>query len=181
MKATERAQLLDTLKNRFERNASRHAQLSWPQVRARLEASRSALASLQAMEASGGEPDVIGQDETTGQYLFCDCSPESPSGRRSLCYDAAALNRRKENKPAGSALEMAGAMGVELLDEEGYRRLQALGEFDTRTSSWVLTPPDVRARGGALFCDRRYGRVFTYHNGAESYYAARAFRALLRV
>jgi hypothetical protein len=133
------------------------------------------------METSGGEPDVIGHDEATGRLIFCDCSAESPSGRRSLCYDGEALNARSENRPKGSAVEMAGRMGVELLSEEQYRALQRLGEFDARTSSWIATPDDVRSRGGALFCDRRYGRVFVYHNGAQSYYAARGFRALLRV
>lgn len=181
MTATQRAQLLDTLKARFERHAARHPELSWPHVRARLDASAAALAALAAMDASGGEPDVISHDEASGAYVFCDCSVESPSGRRSLCYDAAARQTRKEHKPAGSALEMAASMGIELLDEDAYRRLQRLGEFDTKTSSWVLTPDDVRRRGGALFCDRRYGRVFTYHNGAESYYAARGFRGLVRV
>jgi hypothetical protein len=133
------------------------------------------------MESSGGEPDVIGHDAATGQYIFCDCSAESPSGRRSLCYDRDALDARKENKPAGSAVEAAAAMGIALLTEDEYRELQRLGEFDTKTSSWVATPPEIRSRGGALFCDRRYGRVFVYHNGAQSYYAARGFRGLVRV
>jgi len=159
----------------------RHKALVWARVLDGLEASPSALKSLNEMEASGGEPDVIGQDKVTGQFIFCDCSAESPPGRRSLCYDREALNARKENKPNGSAVEMALAMGVELLAEEQYRALQQLGEFDMKTSSWIATPEDVRSLGGALFCDRRYGRVFVYHNGAQSYYAARGFRCLLRV
>lgn len=181
MKAQEREQLLQTLKSRFAKNTQRHQGLSWEKVQARLEGNSSALEALRAMESSAGEPDVIGYDEQSRQYLFCDCSAESPSGRRSLCYDGAALDARKENKPEGSAIDVAAAMGVELLDEEQYRKLQQLGEFDTKTSSWVATPADVRSRGGALFCDRRYGRVFVYHNGAQSYYAARGFRGLLRV
>ncbi|MCY1552366.1 hypothetical protein D9M68_887590 [compost metagenome] len=148
---------------------------------ARIDASSAALTALARMEASGGEPDVIGQDKATGQIIFCDCADESPLGRRSLCYDGEALNARKENKPPGSAVQMAADMGVELLSEEQYRMLQQLGEFDTKTSSWIATPEDVRSLGGALFSDRRCGRVFTYHNGAQSYYAARGFRALLRV
>lgn len=147
----------------------------------RLESIPAALKVLAEMEASGGEPDVIGQDTATGQFIFCDCSPESPAGRRSLCFDDEALNARKENKPRGSAAGLAEAMGVELLSEEQYRALQQLGEFDTKTSSWVATPEDIRSLGGALFCDRRYGKVFVYHNGAQSYYAARGFRGLLRV
>jgi hypothetical protein len=162
MKTKERELLLLALKARFEANAG-------------------ALTSLQQMEATGGEPDVIGRDTKTGQVLFCDCSPETPAGRRSVCYDAEALEARKEHKPADSAVAMAEAMGIALLTEAQYRDLQTLGEFDVKTSSWVLTPPDVRALGGALFCDRRYGRVFVYHNGAQSYYAARGFRGLLRV
>lgn len=181
MKAQARDSLLQSLKNRFEKNPHRHQGLSWEKVRARLEASPSALESLQRMESSGGEPDVIGHEKAGGKYVFCDCSAESPSGRRSLCYDRQALDSRKENKPKGNAVEAAAAMGIELLDEEGYRRLQELGEFDLKTSSWVATPKDVRKLGGALFCDRRFGRVFVYHNGAESYYAARGFRGLLRV
>ena len=148
---------------------------------ARLQSNPAALQSLLGMESSGGEPDVIGHDKVSGQYIFCDCSAESPTGRRSLCYDQDALDARRENKPAGSAVEAAAAMAIELLDEEQYRALQQLGEFDLKTSSWVATPKDVRAVGGALFCDRRYGRVFVYHNGAQSYYAARGFRGLLRV
>ncbi len=181
MNAKQRAQLFEGLEARFERHAARHAGIAWKAVRAKLEQNAAALAALQAMEASGGEPDVIGRDEASGAYLYCDCSPESPAGRRSLCYDGEALRKRKENKPAGSAQEACAAMGAELLDEAQYRALQQLGEFDLKTSSWVATPPDVRERGGALFCDRRYGRVFTYHNGAESYYAARGFRAVVRV
>lgn len=167
--------------SRFGKNMHRHEAMAWGQVLARLQASPAALRSLGAMEASGGEPDVICQDKATGRVIFCDCSPESPSGRRSLCYDREALDIRKENKPEGSAIEMVAAMGVELLSEEQYRALQQLGEFDTKTSSWITTPQDVRSLGGALFCDRRYGRVFVYHNGAPSYYAARGFRGLLRV
>jgi hypothetical protein len=181
MKTPERDALLQTLKARFDKHRHRHAGIGWADVQARLEAQSGALTSLQRMEATGGEPDVIGRDTKTGQVLFCDCSPESPAGRRSVCYDAEALASRKEHKPADSAVAMAEAMGIELLTETQYRELQALGEFDTKTSSWVLTPPDVRALGGALFCDRRYGRVFTYHNGAQSYYAVRGFRGLLRV
>jgi hypothetical protein len=181
MKANERDELLRTLKERFDENMQRHEGVSWDDVQTRLEGNAAALKSLRAMEASGGEPDVIGRDEGTGQLVFCDCSSESPSGRRSLCFDRAALDARKEHKPQGSAVEMAGEMGIDLLTEEQYRELQTLGEFDTKTSSWVATPPDVRSRGGALFCDRRYGRVFLYHNGAQSYYAARGFRGLLVV
>ncbi len=182
MKATDREKLLQTLKARFEQHAGRHKGLLWKDVLTRLEKSSPAtLASLHAMETSGGEPDVIGVDKATGAFVFCDCSAESPSERRSLCYDQDALNSRKENKPSGSAVESAKAMGVTLLTEPQYRELQSLGEFDTKTSSWVATPADVRALGGALFCDRRYGRVFVYHNGAQSYYAARGFRGVLSV
>ena len=181
MKTKERESLLLALKARFDKHMARHTGMAWADVRVRLEANTDALASLQQMEATGGEPDVIGRDTKTGQILFCDCSTETPAGRRSLCYDAEALASRKEHKPADSAVAMAEAMGIELLTEAQYRELQALGEFDMKTSSWVLTPPDVRALGGALFCDRRYGRVFTYHNGAQSYYAVRGFRGLLRV
>jgi hypothetical protein len=159
----------------------RHDGVAWAEVQARLESNPGALRSLQAMEASGGEPDVIGQSEETGCVTFCDCSIESPTGRRSLCYDRAALDSRKENKPAGSAVEMSNEMGIDLMTEEQYRALQQLGEFDTKTSSWVRTPSDVRSLGGALFCDRRYGRVFVYHNGAQSYYTARGFRGSLSV
>ncbi|WP_298928458.1 DUF4256 domain-containing protein [uncultured Ramlibacter sp.] len=181
MKAQERTELLQTLQARFEKNTRHHKGIAWADVQARLEGNLDALKSLLAMEASGGEPDVIGQDSKAGPYLFCDCSAETPSGRRSLCYDAEALQARKENKPEGSALETAAAMGVELLTEEQYRELQKLGEFDLKTSSWIQTPADVRKLGGALFCDRRYGKVFVYHNGAQSYYAVRGFRGLLRV
>lgn len=181
MKKPERERLLAALAERFERHAERHRGVAWSKVLAALDASPAAVVSLAAMEASGGEPDVIGKDKGAGRLLFCDCSPESPAGRRSLCYDRAALDARREHKPKGNAVEAAAAMGVELLAEEQYRALQDLGEFDLKTSSWIRTPPDVRSRGGALFCDRRFGRVFTYHNGAESYYAARGFRGLLRV
>lgn len=180
MKAQEREQLLRTLKARFDRNMQRHQGIAWAEVHARLERHADALLALRAMEASGGEPDVIGQDKK-GQVLFCDCSAETPAGRRSLCYDREALDARKENKPQGSAVELAAGMGVELLTEDQYRELQKLGEFDTKTSSWILTPPDVRSLGGALFCDRRYGKVFVYHNGAQSYYAARGFRGRLSI
>jgi hypothetical protein len=181
MKAQEKDKLLQALKGRFEKNMQRHKGHTWEKVVARLQGSPGALESLGRMEASAGEPDVIGYDTSSRQYVYCDCSAESPAGRRSLCYDRAALDSRKENKPAGSAVEAALAMGIELLDEEQYRELQQLGEFDTRTSSWVATPRDVRLLGGALFGDRRYGKVFIYHNGAPSYYAARGFRGLLRV
>jgi hypothetical protein len=181
MKAQERTRLIETLGARFGTHARRHGGIGWADVLARLEANASALASLAAMEASGGEPDVIGRDTATGEFLFCDCSAETPAGRRSLCYDREALDERKEAKPKGSALDAAASMGIELLTEAQYRALQELGEFDLKTSSWIATPEDVRSRGGALFCDRRYGRVFTYHNGAQSYYAARGFRGLLRV
>jgi hypothetical protein len=181
MKANEREQLLGVLKARFEKNMQRHAGIAWTRVQARLQDNADALKSLREMEATGGEPDVIGEDKKSGQFIFCDCSRESPAGRRSTCYDAEALAARKENKPEGSAVEMAAGMGVELMTEEQYRELQKLGEFDEKTSSWVKTPSDVRALGGALFCDRRYGKVFVYHNGAQSYYAARGFRGLLRV
>jgi hypothetical protein len=181
MKATERTALLRTLQSRFEKHMNRHPEITWAAVLARLEADADALASLQRMEATGGEPDVIGHDAAGGRFVFCDCAPESPAGRRSLCYDGEALNARKENKPEGSAMEMALAMGIELLTEEQYRALQRLGEFDLKTSSWIATPPAVRALGGALFCDRRYGQVFVYHNGAQSYYAARGFRGRLLV
>lgn len=179
MKSQEHDDLLHVLKTRFEKNRHRHQGIAWAEVQARLENNPGALKSLQAMEATGGEPDVIGQDKETGRFIFCDCSAESPAGRRSLCYDREALDSRKENKPQGSAADRAAEMGIELLTEEQYRALQTLGEFDMKTSSWVMTPPDVRALGGALFCDRRYGRVFMYHNGAQSYYAARGFRGSL--
>jgi hypothetical protein len=180
MKSPDGEELLRTLKRRFDWHARRHGDLVWAEVQTRLEQNLAALASLQQMEDSGGEPDVIGRDPATGQFAFCDCAAESPSGRRSLCYDRDALDARKEHKPQGSAIETAAAMGIELLTEAQYRALQELGEFDTRTSSWVLTPPQVRSLGGALFCDHRYGQVFVYHNGAQSYYAARGFRGWLR-
>ena len=178
---TTAADLIPLLRDRFLRHPERHSGLPWASVQARLEANAGAWSALAAMEASGGEPDVIGHEAATGQVIFCDCSAESPAGRRSLCFDRAALDGRKANKPQGCVLDLAAAMGVALLTEQDYRALQDLGEFDTRTSSWIATPPDVRARGGALFCDRRYGRVFVYHNGAESYYAARGFRARIAV
>jgi hypothetical protein len=181
MNTRERDTLLQTLKARFEAHARRHPGVAWPDVRGRLERHPDALESLRAMEATGGEPDVIGWDEATGRLTFCDCAAESPNGRRSLCYDGAALDARKENKPQGSAVQAAAAMGVRLLTEDEYRALQTLGEFDLKTSSWIDTPADVRALGGALFGDRRYGRVFTYHNGAQSYYGARGFRGVLHV
>src|SRR5688500_12131052 len=180
MKPSERNELIETLKTRFEKNMRRHKGIAWAAVQANLERNAGAPKSLHAMEASGGEPDVIGEDKS-GQLTFCDCSAESPTGRRSLCYDKEALDSRKENKPEGSAVEMATEMGIELLTEQQYRKLQQLGEFDTKTSSWVQTPPDIRSLGGALFCDRRYDNVFVYHNGAQSYYAARGFRGMLRV
>lgn len=180
MKAREREELLQVLKARFEKHMRRHKELAWADVEARLQSNADALTSLHNMETTGGEPDVIGHDDETGHYTFCDCSVESPPGRRSLCYDGEALESRKENKPSGSAVDMAQAMGVELLTEEQYRMLQTLGEFDSKTSSWVETPSDIRALGGALFCDRRYGTVFVYHNGAQSYYAARGFRGAYR-
>ena len=181
MKASERNSLLGKLQGRFEGNPERHEGIAWASVLARLEADPAALAALARMEATGGEPDVVGRDESADRFVFVDCSPESPPGRRSLCYDGEALNARKENKPAGSAVALAHAMGIELLAEEEYRALQRLGEFDTKTSSWIATPGDIRSLGGALFCDRRYGKVFVYHNGAQSYYAARGFRGRLVV
>lgn len=181
MKAQEREELLQALKARFEKNMHRHKGIAWDKVRAELEGNPEALRSIREMEVTGGEPDVTGRDRESGCYTFCDCSAESPVGRRSVCYDREALESRKEHKPKGSAVEMAAAMGIDLLTEEQYRELQKLGEFDTKTSSWVRTPSDVRALGGALFCDRRYGKVFVYHNGAQSYYAARGFRGTLRV
>ena len=173
--------LLETLRARFEANPHRHEGLSWEKVRTRLEARPDKLRSLGELEKTGGEPDVVGRDEKTGEYVFQDCSAESPAGRRSLCYDRMALQKRKQNKPRGNAVETAAAMGAVLLTEEQYRRLQALGPCDVKTSSWLLTPPDIRQRGGALFGDYRYGTVFVYHNGADSYYAARGFRCSLRV
>jgi hypothetical protein len=177
----QREELLRTLKARFEKNLNRHKGLGWAKVRARLEANREKLWSLNEMERTGGEPDVVGHDRKTGEYVFCDCSAESPTGRRSVCYDREGREARKAFKPENNAVDLAAAMGIELLTEEQYRELQKLGEFDTRTSSWVKTPSDIRKLGGALFADRRYGRVFVYHNSAPSYYGARAFRGSLRV
>ncbi len=174
-------ELLAVLKKRFEENMNRHPTFEWADVRARLEANPEKLWSLNEMEKTGGEPDVIGYDETTGEFIFCDCSIESPKGRRSLCYDREALTSRKKHKPENNVLDVAAAMGIELLTEEQYRALQKLGKFDTRTSSWLKTPADIRELGGAIFGDFRYGRVFVYHNSAESYYASRGFRGLLRV
>lgn len=174
-------QLLNALKARFEKNMNRHQGLEWAKVQAQLEAHADKLWSLHEMERTGGEPDVVRQEKTSGGYIFYDCSAESPQGRRGLCYDRQALDSRKENKPKGSAVDMAAAMGVELLREEQYRELQKIGNFDEKTSSWVKTPSEVRKLGGALFCDRRFNTVFVYHNGAESYYAARGFRGSLRV
>jgi len=181
MNGQARGKLLKALETRFAKNMGRHKGIAWEKVRARLEGNDSALGSLLEMESTGGEPDVVALPAGNGHYTFCDCSAETPSGRRSLCYDGEALESRKENKPGGSAVETAAAMGIDLLTEEQYRQLQELGEFDTKTSSWIATPQDVRALGGALFCDRRYGKVFVYHNGAQSYYAARGFRGILRV
>jgi len=174
-------ELLNILKTRFEKNINRHAGLEWDAVKAKLEANPDKLFALDQMEATGGEPDIVRYDEATGEYIFYDCAPESPKGRRSICYDHAALNARKEHKPANSAENMAAEMGIKLLSEEQYRELQTLGSFDLKTSSWVQTPEDIRKLGGAIFCDRRYNTVFTYHNGAESYYGARGFRGMLRV
>lgn len=173
--------LLDVLKARFDGNMKRHKGFEWAKVQARLEANPEKLRSLGEMERTGGEPDVIGEDPATGDYVFCDCAAETPKGRRSLCYDRQALDERKEHKPEGSAVDLAAAIGVDLLTEEQYRALQELGEFDLKTSSWVKTPTEIRKRGGALFCDRRYDHVFTYHNGASSYYAVRGFRGRLKV
>jgi len=176
-----RKEFLSELKARFEENMSRHKGLQWAKVQAKLEANTGKIWSLNEMERTGGEPDVVGFDKKTGEYIFFDCSAESPKGRRSLCYDRQALEERKEHKPKNSAIDMATAMGIELLTEEQYRELQKLGNFDTKTSSWITTPAEVRKLGGAIFADYRFGRVFVYHNGAESYYAARAFRGSLRV
>lgn len=181
LSAKQTAELLKALQSRFEKNMNRHPGLDWTEIRAKLEANPDKLRSLSEMEQTGGEPDVVGHNSKTGEYVFCDCSDESPKGRRSLCYDREALDSRKENKPKGSAAERAAAMGVELLSEEQYRELQKLGEFDTKTSSWVNTPANIRKLGGALFCDRRFDTVFLCHNGAESYYAARGFRGSLKV
>ncbi len=177
----QRDELLKALKARFEKNMNRHKGLEWAPVQARLEAHTEKLCSLNEMEKTGGEPDIVSHDKETGEYVFYDCSAESPKGRRSLCYDREALDSRKENKPKDNAIGMAAAMGVELLTEEQYRELQKRGNFDTKTSTWVKTPPSVRKLGGALFCDRRFDTVFLYHNGAESYYAARGFRGWVRV
>jgi hypothetical protein len=177
----QQEELLRALKARFEKNMNRHKGLEWAKVQAKLEANPEKLWSLNEMERTGGEPDVVGHDKTTGEYIFYDCAAESPKGRRSLCYDRAALESRKEHKPKNNALDMAAAMGIELLTEEQYRELQKLGNFDTKTSSWLKTPADIRKLGGAIFADFRYGHVFVYHNGAESYYAARGFRGSLRV
>lgn len=177
----QHSELFSTLKERFEKNLNRHKNLDWAKVQAKLEANPEKLWSLNEMERTGGEPDVVEFDEKTDEYIFYDCSAESPKNRRSVCYDREAQDSRKEHKPKNNAVEMAAAMGIELLTEEQYRELQTLGNFDSKTSSWVKTPADIRNLGGALYCDRRYGKVFVYHNGAESYYAARAFRGSLRI
>lgn len=177
----QRDELLRILKVRFEKNMNRHEGLEWAKVQAKLEANTEKLWSLNEMERTSGEPDVVGYDEKTGEYIFCDCSAESPKGRRSICYDREALESRKEHKPENNAIDMATAMGIELLTEEQYRELQKLGNFDMKTSSWVKTPANIRKLGGAIFCDRRYDTVFVYHNGAESYYGVRGFRGSLRV
>ncbi|MFA6024035.1 MAG: DUF4256 domain-containing protein [Candidatus Gracilibacteria bacterium] len=181
MNTAEQKEFLGALKARFEKNMNRHKGFEWAKVQARLEGNGEKVGALYEMERTGGEPDLVGQDEKTGEYLFYDCSEESPKERRSVCYDREALDGRKEHKPANSAMDMAGEMGVELLSEEEYRGLQELGDFDLKTSSWIKTPAAVRKLGGALFCDRRYDKVFVYHNGAESYYAARGFRGVARV
>lgn len=179
--AEQLEELLKVLNSRFDKNMNRHRGIEWAKVQEKLEANTEKLWSLNEMERTGGEPDVVGFDKKTGEYIFYDCSFESPKGRRSLCYDPKALDDRKEFKPENSAIDMAAAMGIELLTEEQYRELQKVGNFDTKTSSWVKTPAEIRELGGALFCDRRYNHVFTYHNGAESYYAARGFRGLLKI
>lgn len=181
MTTRQHEELLRILRARFETNVRRHKDLEWSKVEAKLKAKPEKFSSLDEMERTGGEPDVIAYDQKRREYIFCDCSAESPKGRRSVCYDGGALRSRKEHKPANSAVDMAAAMGAELLTEEEYRALQKLGEFDTKTSSWIKTPVEIRKLGGALFCDRRYNTVFVYHNGAESYYAARGFRVSLRV
>ncbi len=181
LSSEQREELLKAVKARFEKNMNRHEGLEWTKVQAKLEANVEKLWSLNEMERTGGEPDVVGHDKKTGEYIFFDCSPESPKGRTSVCYDREGLESRKEHKPKSTAIDMATAMGVELLTEEQYLKLQKFGDFDTKTSSWVKTPADIRKLGGALYCDRRYGRVFVGHNGAQSYYAARAFRGWLRV
>ena len=177
----QREELLSALKGRFERNMNRHQGLEWSKVHAKLQANPEKLWSLGEMERTGGDPDVVGHDENTGEYIFFDCSAESPNGRRSVCYDREGLDSRKEHKPENNAIDMAAAMGIKLLTEEQYRELQKFGNFDTKTSSWLRTPADIRKLGGGLFGDRRFGRVFVYHNGAQSYYSARAFRGSLRV
>jgi hypothetical protein len=177
----KREELLKTLKGRFEKNMNRHKGLEWTPLRTKLEANSEKLWSLSEMERTGGEPDVVGHDKKTGEFIFYDCSPESPKGRRSICYDREALDARKEHKPGSSAMDMAAAMSIEILTETEYRTLQKLGDFDSKTSSWVRTPSDIRKLGGAIFCDRRYDTVFVYHNGADSYYAARGFRGSLKV
>jgi hypothetical protein len=177
----QRGELLRALQARFKKNTNRHKGIEWARVEARLEANAGKLWSLHEMEKTGGEPDVVGQDRKTGEFFFFDCSPETPKGRVSVCYDREGLESRKEHKPANTAMDMAASMGIEILTEDQYRELQALGDFDTKTSSWVKTPDEMRKLGGALYCDRRYGRVFTGHNGAQSYYGARAFRGWLRV
>lgn len=181
LSASQSAELLSTLKLRFSKNMNRHKAVSWEKVQTKLEASPGKLWSLNEMERTGGEPDVVGYDKSKDEYLFYDCSPESPKDRRSLCYDAEALASRKEHKPKDSAVNMANEMGIEILSEDEYRELQKLGNFDLKTSSWILTPPEIRKLGGALFCDKRYDHTFTYHNGAESYYAARGFRGSLKI
>lgn len=181
MKAQQREILLRTLEARFESNRHRHESLAWSDVLARLESQPQKMQSLHLMEETGGEPDVVGYNKASGEFIFYDCSPESPKGRRSLCYDREALKSRKEHRPKNSAVDLAAELGIALLTEEQYRGLQEFGEFDTKTSSWVATPADIRNLGGALFCDRRYGKVFLYHNGAQSYYASRGFRGCLTV
>ena len=181
MEAEFHDELIKTLKDRFAKNMRRHTGIDWSSVQSRLESSAEKLQALYEMERTGGEPDVVGRDEATGEVIFCDCSPESPRDRRSICYDREALDSRKKNKPSGNAIEMASSIGIEMLTEQQYRELQSLGEFDRKTSSWVKTPAKIRDLGGALFCDRRYDHVFVYHNGAESYYAARGFRGQLKV
>jgi hypothetical protein len=181
MKASSHDDLINTLKERFSKNMRRHVGIDWESVQAKLKTSPKKLQVLNEMERTGGEPDVVGRDEVTGEIIFCDCSPESPSGRRSICYDRKALDSRKENKPTGNAIEMASSIGIKILTEQQYRQLQALGDFDKKTSSWIETPSEIRNLGGALFCDRRYDHVFVYHNGAESYYAARGFRGRVNI
>ena|ERR1700687_3735697 len=181
MKAKLHDELIKTIKDRFSKNMRRHTGIGWNSVQAKLEANSEKLQVLYEMERTGGEPDVVGYDKETGEFIFCDCSPESPTDRRSICYDRKALDLRKENKPGGNAIEMASSIGIEILTEQQYRDLQELGEFDRKTSSWVKTPAKIRDLGGALFCDRRYDHVFVYHNGADSYYSARGFRGSLKV